>query len=147
MDLARALDFWRRHRSRTVFVVLIVFVDASCVGIYFLQPERKIRIMTEASVGHKISYAIAYFDAKGNPMIAAPSLDAPPTWSNAPSDPSVDSLASSGPSATLSLLAAGTDAVSVSLAVGGVSFSAIDAVTIDAAPQVLGSIALVPTVS
>jgi hypothetical protein len=43
-------------------------------------------------------------------------------------------------------VAAGTDVVSVALAVGGVAFAAVSNVGISAAPQVLGSIVLNGTV-
>ena len=43
-------------------------------------------------------------------------------------------------------VAPGTDLVTVSLAVGGVSFSATLGITISPAPQVLTSIAIAPTV-
>jgi hypothetical protein len=105
--------------------------------------------MQTVNVGHSIEFAIVYLDANGNPMLTTPTPDSPPAWSNAPSAPSVDSftVAADGLTAMLTALAAGTDAVSLSVTVGGVAFSASISIEIDAAPQVLSSVAIQATVS
>ncbi len=107
--------------------------------------------MTPVTAGHKVTYAIAYLDKVGNPMLTPPTLDGPPSWSEAQSAPGIDTLtvAPDGNSAVVQTNpgdAASTDIVSVSVAVGGVTFNASDVVTISVAPQELGSIALVGTV-
>jgi len=101
------------------------------------------------SVGHTILYGIEYEDQNGNPMVTAPTPDAPPTWSDAPVPAGAATLVAdpTGLTATETCVAAGTDTVTVSLAVGGVAFTASSAVGISAAPQVLTSINLVGTVS
>ena len=101
---------------------------------------------TIVTVGHKLALAIAYLDANGNPMLATPTPDSPPAWSN--TTPATETLvaAADGLSAVATSVAPGTDAVSLMVVVGGVSFSASLAVEVDAAPQVLTSVAIVPTV-
>lgn len=100
------------------------------------------------TVGHQVNCAIEYLDQNGNPMLVTPTPDSPPTWTDAPS-PAGDvtfTVGAGGLTATDVAVAPGTDVVSVSLSVGGVPFTAQLGVTIAAAPQVLTSIAIVPTV-
>ena len=101
------------------------------------------------TVGHTASFTIEYDDQDGNPMLTTPTPDSPPTWTDAPNPPGsvTFTIAPDGNSASDAAVAAGTDVVSVSLTVGGVSFSAVSNVTVAAAPQVLTSIQIIPTVS
>ncbi len=119
--------------------------------IHELQPNRRLQLMTQVTAGHTINYAIAYADTNGNPMLTTPTPDSAPSWSNAPSAPGIDTLTEPTPvTATLATNpgdAASTDTVSVVVVVAGKSFSASDNVTISVAPQTLGSISLVATVS
>jgi hypothetical protein len=144
------LAFFRHlfyHRRRHVRVVL--FIDG--YG-HELHPHRRLRIMTPVTAGHKVSYAIAFFDANGNPMLATPTPDAAPTWNEAPSAPGIDTF-TVDPSGLTAVVqtnpadAASSDVISVSVAVGGHTFAATDTVQISVAPQVLSSIGLVATVS
>ena len=88
--------------------------------------------------------SIGYFDQHGNPMAPAPTPDAPPQWTQA--NPAADTLtpAPDGNSATALGLAAGSDTISLSLTVGGATFSATLDLTVSAEPQVLTSIQIVP---
>jgi len=103
---------------------------------------------TNVTVGHKVTYVLAYLDQNEQPMRTTPTPDSPPTWSDAPSDPSVDSFTvdPTGLDAILSAKAPGTDLVKAAVVVGGVTFSASDTVVVSEEPQVLTSIALVPTI-
>lgn len=101
----------------------------------------------EATVGHTITSTILYLDANGNPMLTKPVPDAPPTWTQ--STPATDTLSVSadGSTATDVGVAAGSDTLSLALMVGGVQFAATQQITIDAAPQVLTSVAIASVVS
>ncbi len=136
---------YRRHHHPRV----VLFVDG--YG-HELNPHRRTWIMTPVTAGHKVTYAIAYFDKIGNPMLTTPAPEGPPSWSEAQSAPGIDTftVAPDGLSAVVQTNpgdAASTDTVSVSVVVGGLTFQASDVVTISVAPQELGSIALVGTVS
>lgn len=103
---------------------------------------------TSVTVGHKVDYSFIYVDTNGNPMLTPVTPDAPPVWTDAPSAAGVDTftVAADGNTAVLQALAPGSDTVSVKVAVGGVTFSANDLVTISAAPQVLGGVQIVAKV-
>jgi hypothetical protein len=129
---------WRRHIVRPV-----LFVN----GIGFvMKPGQEIQIMVTATVGHKIECTIQYLDQNGNPMLTAPTPDAPPVWSN--TTPAVETLspAADGSTCEADTLTAGADMISLSLLVGGKAFTATLAVTVGAAPQALTSIAIAATV-
>ncbi len=130
-----------RHRKH---VHVVLFVNGTG---FLLHPNEENCIMTTAIVGQTITYAIGYLDTAGNPMTSPPTPDSAPAWTQ--TDPATDTLtaAADGNSATALTLAAGTDSISVSLSVGGVSFTASDAVTVTAAAQKLGSIVLNATVA
>ncbi len=98
--------------------------------------------MTTVTVGHTASLSISYFDANGNPMLTTPTPDAAPVWSNG--DATIDTLTASADGLTAQdvAIAAGSDTVSVSVVVGGVTFSATLAVVVQAPPQVLTSVAI-----
>lgn len=83
------------------------------------------------NVGNTLSFSIAYFDANGNEITATP--DSPPTWSD--DNAAVGDLTQSadGTTAQESILAAGTDDVSVNLTIGGVQFTATLSITAVAA--------------
>ena len=99
------------------------------------------------SIGHTIAFSIEYLDANGNPMLTPQTPDAPPTWTNTAT--AIDTLAVSpdGTTAVDTAVAAGADTVTVSLAVGGVSFTASDPIIVSPAPQVLTSVAIKAVVS
>lgn len=102
--------------------------------------------MTTATLGHNIGCSLAYLDANGNPMLTTPVTEAPPTWTNTTPATETLKVAADGLTCELDTVAVGTDVVTVALKVGGVAFTATSAVEVDAAPQVLTSIAIVPTV-
>jgi hypothetical protein len=118
------------------------------VGI-FLHPNMENLVMLNLTVGHTATLGIEYLDQNGNPMLTAPVPDSPPTWTNNPSAPGVDTFTPSpdGTSATLVADAAGSDSVSLSVIVGSQTFPASLAITISAEAQVLTSVAITSTVS
>lgn len=99
------------------------------------------------AVGHKLNMAIAFTDQNGNPMLTAPTLDSPPSWSDSNAATETLTPAADGLSCVGTPVAPGTDVVSLVVVAGGVSFSATLTVTVDAAPQILTAIAIVPTVT
>jgi len=104
--------------------------------------------MTTINVGHQDTMTIQYLDQNGNPLLTTPTPDSAPTWTNAPTPSGDDTLsvAQGGNSAVLAAVAAGTDLVTLTVVVGGKTFSATDAITITPAPQVLTSVAIVDSV-
>lgn len=113
------------------------------VGV-FLDHEKRTFIMTTLNVGHQDAMSILYFDTNGNPMLVTPVPDSPPVWTNVPSDPPVDTFTPSpdGMTAVIVATAPGADTVSVSLTVGGKTFTGSMAFQFSAAPQELGSIGI-----
>jgi hypothetical protein len=79
-------------------------------------------------------------------MLITPTPDPspPPTWSD--TTPAVATFTSSGLTASEVAVAPGNDVVNLTLNVGGQTFAATLAVEVDAVPQVLTSIAIVPGV-
>jgi hypothetical protein len=112
----------------------------------YLPFRTDIFMSTIITVGHKLGLAIEYLDQNGNPMLVTPTPTDIPVWSNA--NPAVETLsvAADGLSATGTPVAPGNDTVSLSVTVGGQTFTATLAVEVDAAPQVLTSVEIVPTV-
>ena len=104
---------------------------------------------TSVTVGHQIDYALQYVDDSGNPMLQPVTPDSPPTWANAADPANCDTFnpAADGSSAVVIAQGAGSDTISVQVTVSGVNYSASDQVTIASAPQVLGGVQLVATVS
>lgn len=145
------------QRSRTPEVFLVVVISGNPrphwlpkwwpwhahQKVYKLKPNRKIKIMTDVTVGHVVTDTIAYLDANGNPMLTVPTPDSPPTWANT-ADPTVDTMTVSadGSTATIDAVGVGTDTVTLTVVVGGVTFTATQQLSVDAAPQVLTSVAI-----
>ena len=75
-------------------------------------------------------------------MATPPTVDAPPTWSNTVTSTDTVTPAADGLSAEITPLAAGTDAISVSLNVGGKNYSVTVDVTVDAPAQELTSLGI-----
>jgi len=103
--------------------------------------------MLQVNAGHSVNMTVEYLDQNGNPMLTTPTPDSPPAWTNAPSAPGIDTLTASpdGSSAVLATNAAdanSSDTVSLSVVVGGQTFTATLGVSISAAPQVLTSVAI-----
>lgn len=99
------------------------------------------------NVGHTVGLSLVFTDQNGNPMIPQPTPDASPavTWTD--DNTAAATLTTQGAEAQDVAVAAGTDNVSVSADVGGVSFAATIAVIVSAAPQVLSGVEIVATVS
>src|SRR5271157_240612 len=115
--------------------------------VYILEPGAN-TMSTSVTVGHVIDFSIQYVDTSGNPMLTPVTPDSPPVWADAPASPPVDTFTPSadGLTAVLTATAAGADTVSLTVIVGGVTYSASDIITINAAPQVLGGVQIVATV-
>lgn len=99
--------------------------------------------MTDVTVGHKVIDTIQYLDRDGNPMQVPVVPDSPPSWVNMAAA-TVDSLtvAADGSSATINALGAGQDTVTLTVTVNGQTFIATQQLNIQAAPQVLSSVAI-----
>ena len=99
------------------------------------------------TVGHQIDYSFIEVDTNGNPMQAQVPITSS-TWTDAPATPPVDTftVAAGGATAVLQASAAGSDTVTVSAVINGVTYTATDQVLISAAPQVLGGIQIVANV-
>ena len=104
--------------------------------------------MTDVTVGHTVVDTIVYLDQNGNPMLTTPTPDSPPTWANLAA-PTIDTMTVSadGSTDTVNAVGAGVDTVTVTVVVGGKSFTASQQLTISPAPQVLTSIAIDGVVS
>lgn len=129
-------------------VATYVVLRINGIGVFMNHHQRTL-VMTDITVGHTANLSIEYLDQDGNPMVTAPAPDSPPSWTNAPSDPSVDTFTPSadGLTATLVANAAGTDTVSLTVLVGGKSFPASLAFTVSAAPQTLTSVRIKADIS
>jgi hypothetical protein len=132
----------RRYRNHHRHIPVVIFA-VNGVAIR-LHPYIRIRLMITVNVGHEVLCTIEQLDQNGNPMLTAVVADSPPSWSDTPATPPVDTFtpAADGSSATLVATAVGTDTVNVSASFGGKTYTASLAVTIAAAPQVLTSIAI-----
>lgn len=99
--------------------------------------------MTTASVGHKIVSTILYLDQNGNPMITGVVVpDSPPVWTGGNNAVETLSVSADGATATWEAVGAGTDTVTLTLIVGGKTFTAQAVHNVTAAPQVLTSITI-----
>lgn len=140
----------RRHRHKHSHhkhrLLLVVIVEGKERTFALIEPGKEANLMTTVSVGHKVALAVGFLDTNGNPMVMAPTPDSPPAWIN--SNPAAETLvaAADGLSAVTTTVAPGNDVVSLTVVVGAASFSATLAVEVDAAPQVLGSVVINPTV-
>jgi hypothetical protein len=132
---------WRHpyHHWHAVFVVQGVAV--------YLTPEETTHMAVTLAVGHTLNMAVGFLDQHGNPMLTAPTPDSPPGWTN--TTPATETIAPAADGLTCvgTPVAAGSDQVSLSLAVGGVSFTASLDVTVTAEAQVLTSVAINATVA
>lgn len=102
---------------------------------------------TIVTIGHSIAMAIAFLDQNGNPMLATPTPDSSPAWTNTTPATETVAASTSGLTATATPVAPGTDTVNLSVVVGGQTFTASLDVEVDAAPQTLTSVQILPTVS
>jgi len=98
-------------------------------------------------VGHTDNMSIAYLDQHGNPMLVPPIPDSPPTWSQTTPDAATLTVAADGMTAADLAIAPGADVVSMTVVVGGVSFSATVPITISPEPQVLTSVDIISNVT
>jgi len=132
---------WYHHPHLRVFLSVNNY-------LYELNPNKRIHIMEQLTVGHTDTMSIQYLDTTGNPMLTTVTPDSPPTWTDTPATPPVDTfvVSADGTSAVLTATAAGTDSINLSVTVAGKVYTATQSVTISAAPQVLGSVTIVNTV-
>lgn len=102
---------------------------------------------TTLSVGHTLNMSLQFLDQNGNPMLPAPAPDSPPVWSDTTSATETIVASASGLTCVGTPLAPGSDTVSVSTIVDGVTFTATLDVDVTAQAQVLTSVVIVPVVS
>ena len=129
-----------KHHPRVVLVVNGFAIE--------LNPHWRTHIMFPVNVGHTVSSTILYLDQNGNPMLTPPTPDSAPTWTNAPNPAGIDTLTVSadGLTANLATTAEGSDTLSLSVTVGGKTFTATEGISITAAPQTLTSVQISSTV-
>lgn len=141
------------HRLLLALVTRKIFVDHRGryhrrEHIHILEPG--VNHMADAvTVGHQIAFSIEYVDTNGNPMLTPVTPDSAPTWTNAPNPAGIDTftVAADGSTALLMATATGSDTVSLTVVVSGVTFTASDLIAINAPPQVLGGVDIVAVVS
>lgn len=97
------------------------------------------------NVGQTATMTLSGLDQYGQPFTLSP--DSVPVWSNTTPADATLAAAPSGLSATDLAIAEGSDAVSVTLIEGGVSFSATQSFSINKAAPVLASIVINTTVA
>jgi hypothetical protein len=141
---------WHRRPKKRYRVYLEVSVKHGSKWqrkFYRLTSNQKVHIMTDVVVGHQIINTIVYLDQNGAPMLVNPVPDVAPVWGNLAA-PTIDtmSISADGSTDTVSAVGAGVDTLSVSVVVGGNVFTAVEQISISAAPQVLSSVAIMPVV-
>ncbi len=103
------------------------------------------------TVGHTVTNVIRYLDQNGNPMQTTPTPDSPNVWTDSGSaaSPALDTstISTDGNTQTVVAQAAGVDQVTVTVTVGGKTFTASVEIDISPTPQVLTSIAIESTVA
>jgi hypothetical protein len=114
---------------------------------FYLFPNEENHMSVALSVGHKVTCTLTFMDQFGNPMLVTPVPDALPAWTDITPATGTLTAAPDGLSATEVAIAAGTDTISVALAVGGVAFKASVDLAVTAAPQVLTTIGILATVA
>jgi hypothetical protein len=139
-----------RHKYHQHFTTIMLVVDVHYDRHHrhhdkqyeiFLTPNRRATLANvTVTVGHTVDFSLVFLDQNGTPMLTTPTPDTPPSWSNTTPATGTLTPAASGLTAQESALAAGTDTVSVSMTVGGASFSASIDLTVQAAPQILTSV-------
>ena len=116
--------------------------------VFRLIEGAKIMATANVTVGHVATCEILYLDQMGNPMQVTPTPDSPPTWTKV-ADDTVDTaiVSADGMQDTITAVGPGQDTIGVTVVVGGQSFAASLQLNVQAAPQVLTSVAIVATVS
>lgn len=111
--------------------------------------NQEIKMSTDVFIGHTVNFGISQVDTTGLPMVTPVAFDAAPTWAESSTDGSIETLtvAGDGLTAVGSAVGAGTDTVTATVIVGGVSFSASVDVVVSAEPQVFGGIVVTTEVS
>ena len=135
---------WRHHRHHHHHRIMVVFtINETSI---LLTPNQGTVLMENLNLGQNLSLAIAFLDAAGNPMVTAPTPDAAPSWTQ--TTPATESLTpdSGGMTAQTKSLAVGSDSITVSVVVGGATFTATLAVNVATPAQVLTTVQIVPTV-
>lgn len=99
--------------------------------------------MTDVVTGHKVIDTIVYLDQFGNVMLTTPTPDSPPSWTNMAAA-TIDTMqvSADGTMDTISALSPGQDTISLSVTVGGKTFTATQQLNISAAPQVLTGVSI-----
>src|SRR5277367_5332620 len=112
------------QRLTSILVFAVTFLDYHRHRHHSHHHPQRIVHMSNVtlSVGHSADFSIVFLDQNGNPMLTTPVPDAPPVWTD--TTPATGTLvpAASGLTAVEAVIAVGGDTVSVSLAVGGVTF-------------------------
>ena len=97
-------------------------------------------------VGHTDNMTIAFLDQHGNPMLIPPVPDSMPTWTQTNPETATLTVAADGMSAAEVAVAPGTDVVTLTVTVGGSTFSAALPLTVSPEAQVLTSVDIVSNV-
>lgn len=135
-----------RHKHHQVPTYLLLTVKSTFFS-YRIAFKGEIFMGIKVSIGHKVDAVISFLDQHGNPMLTPVVPDSVPVWSQLNSAADTLTPSADGLSASAVPLAEGTDTVSVKVTVGGVDFAATLDVEVVPEPQVLTSVAIVPTVT
>lgn len=119
---------WLRHhhhrRHQHLRVVLLVKQKLGCAFAVELNPERETHLMADALVGQTITRTLEILDNAGNPLLPQPALDSPAQWTQSDSTLETDTISSDTLTDTAVVTAAGTEQTSLSVTVGGQTFTA-----------------------
>ena len=107
-----------------------------------LIPNEETKIMQTLTVGHKMALQLVYFDTNGQPMLTPPTPDQSPPVSWSDTNPAAETLSASGGSCSVVAIAPGADTITVAVSVGGTVYKASLDVSVQAVPQVLGSVGI-----
>ena len=94
-------------------------------------------------VGQTDTLSLAWLDENGQPMATVPTPDAVPTWTNTNTAAETLEVAADGMTAVQKAAETGADGITFDVTVGGKTFSASIAVTVEPKPQVLTTVQIV----
>jgi hypothetical protein len=120
---------WHWHRRRPHHHVRPVLLIRGLA--IELEPSEKLIMASTITVGGKgETLSIEYIDANGTVISPSPAPDSPPVWTNSDNTVATDAVSADGNTNVVTGFKAGTDAVGLSLVIGGVTFIATEEITV-----------------